>query len=211
MKQKRRVCLKKASAGFTITEIALVLGIIGVILGAIWAAAYAVYFNYRVDTAYKAIVQTVRSARALYLPSGSIGILGSVTDVTQELITTKMMPDNLVDGAVTTGPFSGGKLAVLATSDGRGFVVVLTHVPRDACAQLLPLVAGDDRDSTLYKADAVSDAPVAASDATTLGVSLVNKITPTIALAPLAGTAPSTYGGCDLPGHKKIRFGFALK
>ncbi len=197
--------------GFTITEIALVLGIIGLILGAIWAAAYSVYSHYRVDTAHKVIVQTVRGVRTLYMPAGSMGSSGSSLDITSALITAKMMPDNVVNGEVTSGPFAGGGIGVVATSDGKGFVVVLTHVSRSACVDLLALVGGDGRDSSLYKADAVNDAAVQTSDATTVGTPLITAVAPGIALAPMAGTAPSTYGGCDSSELKKVRFGFALK
>ena len=65
--------------GFTLTEIAIVLGIVGLILGAIWVAAAAVYNNLRVshaDTessaacarrAFAVSRQAARTAPASYL------------------------------------------------------------------------------------------------------------------------------------------------
>ena len=49
--------------GFTLTEIAIVLGIIGLILGAIWVAAASVYQNQRIGHANTALLHTAQSVR----------------------------------------------------------------------------------------------------------------------------------------------------
>lgn len=52
--------------GFTLTELAIVLGIVGLILGAVWVAAAEVYHQWRVTTLERQIMQTVSNAKLLY-------------------------------------------------------------------------------------------------------------------------------------------------
>jgi type II secretory pathway pseudopilin PulG len=56
---------------FSLTELAIVLGVIGTILGAIWVAASHVYNNQRTDKAVQQIVTIASDIKALY-PSGQI-------------------------------------------------------------------------------------------------------------------------------------------
>jgi len=60
--------LKKAQAhrGFTLTEIALVLGLIGIILGAIWTAAATVYDNRLVAKAEGQLMMIASNVKSLY-------------------------------------------------------------------------------------------------------------------------------------------------
>lgn len=52
--------------GFTLTEIAIVLGIIGLILGAIWTAAASVYANQHVAKAATETLMIVQNFKSLY-------------------------------------------------------------------------------------------------------------------------------------------------
>jgi prepilin-type N-terminal cleavage/methylation domain-containing protein len=61
--------LAKRRRGFTLTEIAIVLGIVGLILGAIWTAASHVYANNRVTTAVRQIV-TIANGMSAAFPHG---------------------------------------------------------------------------------------------------------------------------------------------
>src|SRR5882762_1552401 len=58
--------------GFTLTEIAIVLGIVGLILGAIWVAAAAVYSNLRTSKATTELLNIVQNVRALYATAGAV-------------------------------------------------------------------------------------------------------------------------------------------
>ncbi len=201
---------RQSKKGFTLTEIAIVLGIMGLVLGAIWVAASGVYNNLRVNNATTAVMQIAQGVRALYATSATTGYT-SVTNMTSSLITAHAVPNNLVNGTVLAGPFPGGATAIYATSDGNGFVVSMSNVSQANCIALLAAVAGTGRDPGLYKADASTGAP-STSDASTAGSALTTPVTLAYAAASSAlGASPSTYGGCGTADTVKVRFGFSLK
>jgi hypothetical protein len=127
------------------------------------------------------------------------------------MINANAVPNNLINATRTalTGPFTGGATAVIATSDGNGFVIAMSAIPRSSCISLLAAVGGTGRDPGLFMADAIANAAPATSDATTTGTALTVTVDPGIAgAARVAGV--SSYGGCT-NDINKARFGFALK
>jgi prepilin-type N-terminal cleavage/methylation domain-containing protein len=214
----RKNTARRRTQGFTLTEIAIVLGIIGLILGAIWVAAASVYNAQRLNHANQATLQIAQGVRALYATSSSTGYATSF-DMTSALITANAVPNDLVasGGTTLTGPFPGGATGIIATSDGNGFVVVMSGVPKAACISVLSNVGGTARDPGLFNADAVPSAGPATTDATTTGTALTAAITPSgggttvSAAAATTGTGPSSgQGGCTNTTNK-IRMGFSLK
>ena len=142
MNQPKKQEAKKR--GFTLTEIAIVLGIVGLILGAIWVAAAAVYNNLRVTHANTAILQTVQGIRALYATTNTITPVAS--DVTAALITAGVIPKDLGTAAPLTDPWPSGVTNVESNAAGDGFQVAMTQVPQAACINLLVLVNGTNGD-----------------------------------------------------------------
>ncbi len=63
--------LRGKSRGFTLTELAIVLSIMGLILGAIWTAASKVYFNQKVTKSVTQTLAIAEAVKALY-PNGVI-------------------------------------------------------------------------------------------------------------------------------------------
>jgi prepilin-type N-terminal cleavage/methylation domain-containing protein len=68
---------RKAKRGFTLTEIAIVLGIIGLILGAVWTAATSVYQSTNATNFAQAIGPYVASMRAYC--ANNVSICGAPT------------------------------------------------------------------------------------------------------------------------------------
>jgi|GEM_PF-1830697 prepilin-type N-terminal cleavage/methylation domain-containing protein len=66
--------LEQRKKGFTLTEIAIVLGIIGLILGAIWAAASGVYANLKANQGQQGILSASQAVRSMYATSANTGI-----------------------------------------------------------------------------------------------------------------------------------------
>jgi prepilin-type N-terminal cleavage/methylation domain-containing protein len=87
--------------GFTLTELAIVLGIIGTILGAIWVAASRVYNNQKTDTAVTEILAIANGVRAMY-PGGVISTGG--------ILTALLMNNGIISadmfGSCATAPWS---------------------------------------------------------------------------------------------------------
>lgn len=137
----------RAVRGFTLTEAAIVLGIVGLILGAIWVAAASVYDNMRVQKANTQLLQIVQNVRALYANASSIGSTG---DITTSLISAGIFPQDAVSGSYTVNPWSTASATnritiSSATSSGGtagdSFNVFFTNVPKDGCSKLFAGVA----------------------------------------------------------------------
>ena len=137
--------------GFTLTEIAIVLGIVGLILGAIWVAAAAVYNNLRVSHANTEVLQIAQAVRALYATNNT---MPAGADQSPALITAGAMPTDLghlhAAGRVSTNG-RGGSTEVWSNPAGNGFSIIMTNVPTSACINLLvSVVGGPTGDPGLY-------------------------------------------------------------
>jgi len=179
--------------GFTLTEIAIVLGIIGLILGAIWVAAAAVYNNLRVSKANTAILQIAQGVRSLYATSNNVGAAG---DLTAQMVNAGVIPSDLINGAAANSVWPGGLTAVSSVAAlDTGFTVKMTNVPRAACISLLTTVGGTNRDQGLTSVGATgASAPIVALGAgAAAALPLLNTqvavITPVIATAACTAAA----------------------
>ena len=191
---------QKRKKGFTLTEIAIVLGIIGLILGAIWTAAAAVYNNQRVAHANTAILQLVQGIRTLYANSSSAAGL-----TTANLITARAVPSDLVNAAGTglVGPWPNSTLAVYIPVTNDSFTIQMTNVPQGACSSLILAVSGNGRDPGLFAVRSTTAiAPIAAAVATTAAPTASSLASP-----PTAANAAAACSGATNP----LDFGFSLK
>ena len=140
---------QKPTRGFTLTEIAIVLGIIGFILGAIWAAAGMVYENNRSKQAATQMLSVVNNWKAVF---GSKRLdIADGNDMTQMTInngfaSTDMVPPSgtiggcVVGGAASNcfinGPWSGSQVNVISYQNDNGVAVQYTHLSQTACNHL---------------------------------------------------------------------------
>lgn len=155
--------------GFTLTEAAIVLGIVGLILGAIWVAAAAVYNNLRVTTTSNQILQIVQSVRSMHATQTTVdsGITGSLV-----AMAGGMPKDTLqVSGTNTPTNVWGGAINVTAFTSSGGiaddaFTVTYSSVPVSACIDLLVRNTGVNRDTGLIGAGST------ASNSTTFPVTI---------------------------------------
>ncbi|MDR3449937.1 MAG: type 4 pilus major pilin [Alphaproteobacteria bacterium] len=150
-----------SSKGFTLTEIAIVLGIIGLILGAIWVAASKVYANQKVGKATTQMINVVQGIRSLYSTSSVTG-LADTTDMTFAICSASVFPSDTIPStgcgtsaapATISNPWNGAttiastSVAVAATGDA--FMIKMAGVPTTGCTALMTSLGGIGRDPGL--------------------------------------------------------------
>lgn len=139
--------------GFTLTEAAIVLGIVGLILGAIWVAAAAVYNNLRVTTTSNQLLQIVQSVRSMHATQQTVD--ASISG----LLVAKAggMPKDMLRLNASGIPTAvedvwGGDVAIAAAASNGAFSVSFEDVPQGPCSDLLVRNTGSGRDSGLIGA-----------------------------------------------------------
>lgn len=146
--QRRKVQIK----GFTLTEAAIVLGIVGLILGAIWVAAASVYSNLRVKQTSEELLQVAQAVRSLYATSTTVDPAITAVNVARAGGFPSDMLDN-PNNPTTVRDVWGGDVTMAAnTINGvanAGFTIAFSSVPQSACVQLVLRNSGVGRDSGL--------------------------------------------------------------
>lgn len=170
----------ESRGGFTLTEAAIVLGIVGLILAAIWSAAGSVYRSQRVSQTAQQLTQMVQNIRSMYASSARIE--GGMTDEQlQSLKNTGVFPkDMLTQDKSQLVDLWGGKVEVkdpedkpegCADVDYTCFQVTLNNVPKDSCSELLVRMGGLGRDAGLngigVEGNPITANPVQPKDADT--------------------------------------------
>jgi len=153
--------MPRSMRGFTLTEAAIVLGIVGLILGAIWVAAAAVYNNLRVSTASNQLLQIVQSVRSIHatqntVDTGLAGTAGAVLIARAGGIPKDMLNDPTNPTEVRNG-WNGQVQLASATSAGvagDSFTITFPSVPQGACSDLLTRNTGAGRDTGIVSAGA---------------------------------------------------------
>ena len=138
--------------GFTLTELAIVLGVVGLLLGAIWSAASIVHFNYQVNQAEREILIISRNIRALYPGNAQFSSPGvENSTITQKWVNAGVFPPETLTG-YSSAPFAvdpwGGQFVVFA-QDPTTFVILVryNHDVTRQCTQLfskMPITAISD-------------------------------------------------------------------
>ena len=198
---------QKDVRGFTLTEIALVLGIIGLILGAIWVAAGSVYNNMRVSRAETELIQITQAILSLYAASDLSG--DGSQELTTALVGAKAFPMDTIAASTgannsvlaPVGPWGGSYIRVYSATQpggtgttGDSFQVLFNNVPAFACISLVVSATGTGRDTAL----------VAVNFASPSGA----KITPTALTASINAVAAAAGCGTD---NVDVAFTFSLR
>ena len=197
------------SRGFSLTEITIVLGIMGIILAAVWVAAGAVYNNLRMNKAQTELLQISQAIRSLY-PTHFAMDVGSGTDETQPLIAAKVFPSDTIDNAseamptVVHAPWEGSYIKVFSSTQpnngiiGDAFQIVFVGIPSSACISLATSTTGAGRDPALVH---VGFAPASGG----------NYIIPVVTYFPIYAQNALADMNCGARGTPDIAFTFALR
>ncbi|MDP9126808.1 MAG: prepilin-type N-terminal cleavage/methylation domain-containing protein [Pseudomonadota bacterium] len=200
-----------AKRGFTLTEIAIVLGIVGLILGAIWVAAAAVYNNLRTSKATTELLTIVQNVRAMYATSSTVDPAATmpftavaVNTAPATYIAAGVFPADMVNAAGTLAqdPWNGS-VAIVPAQSAAGtandsFMVAFDRVPQQACVNMITSNTGSGRDPQIIGvSNAAAGTVPAAANATAFPV--------------LAGTALATNCTVATAAGQSIGFTFKLK
>ena len=123
---------RKSQKGFNLVEAAIVLGVIGLVIGGIWVAAAAVQSNLRKSDASKGLIQIVQNVRNLYYGQSP----SSTGAITTALINANAMPGDFVNGTNAVNPWNGAVAVSIAGTSNDQIDVSFAGMPRDGCIEL---------------------------------------------------------------------------
>ncbi len=203
---------QRSISGFTLTEIAIVLGVIGLILGAIWVAASSVYSGQRVTKATQELLSVAQAVRSMYATSSEVDAGADMTFSSTAAgnltyIQAGVFPSDAIIKAKTAAvnPWNGA-LSVQSQQDqnvGDAFSVNFDNVPVSACISMIVGNTGSGRDTSLdgVSVGANGTVPLAAAAA-------VSGSTWTTGAFPVAASAAQVK--CTGPTNS-LSFSFRLK
>ncbi len=122
----------KARRGFNLIEAAIVLGVVGLIIGGIWVAAAAVQSNMKKSDASRGLIQIVQNVRNLYYGQSPT----ATADITTQLINAGALPANFVNGTAGINPWNGAVTVAIAGASFDQVDVTFNGLPRDGCIEL---------------------------------------------------------------------------
>jgi prepilin-type N-terminal cleavage/methylation domain-containing protein len=132
----------KLPRGFTLTELAIVIGIIGLILGAIWTAAGMVNSANKTQKAMSDVSFILQNYRSLF-PRG-VDTGSGWADITCQGVTSGFFPASTMNsaacypGLTSTYPIPpwGGYYQVWGYQSWQGIIIVINGLTIQACAAL---------------------------------------------------------------------------
>ena len=119
--------------GFNLIEAAIVLGIVGLVIGGIWIASAAVQSNLRKAEGVEGLIQIVQNVRSLFANQGP----AVNNDITAQLINARAIPADYVSGTVARNPWNGSVVVGLSGPGPADKIdVTYSTMPRDVCVEL---------------------------------------------------------------------------
>lgn len=137
---------RRDRAAFTLTELAVVLGIVGVILGAIWAASSKVASNNKVAKAASQVQVILGGYKSVYANTRMPTTSG--TDITSVGINAGVFPADMIISGNAYNPW-GGTVTVRAHKGYNGVYISYWGLKRDACMNLAATLAQSSSDALM--------------------------------------------------------------
>lgn len=175
--------------GFSLIEAAVVLGVIGLVVGGIWVGASAVRLNHQKSDAAQGILAMTSAIRHLYAGQTP----ASTSTVNAFVIQAGVVPGNWLSGTNILTPW-GQSMSVQVGSNLISYY--LPGVPRAACIDLvakMPTLASSVEEiSTQINCGSITSGAVSPATATTLCANTTNVVSWNFSLR---GGAPSGSSG----------------
>jgi len=139
--------------GFSLVEAAIVLGVVGLVIGGIWVAAAAMYENYKVNKTVEGVLEIVRNTQKLISIRDS-EVIGNGQRLTATLIASSVPPKDWVHGTNTIkNPFSGNVEVYNLVTSNNSFDVRLYGIPISSCIALISKIGSTTKRSYAFYAD----------------------------------------------------------
>jgi type II secretory pathway pseudopilin PulG len=125
--------------GFNLIESAIVLGVVGLVIGGIWVAAAAVSEDRKVEEVVQGILSTVKNIQKNISISDGLAIGGGGVNITSSVISMNAFPESWVQNGQLKTPFNGSAYVHNFTTGGSDarFDLNIVNVPRAACIKLV--------------------------------------------------------------------------
>lgn len=145
-------------SGYTLTEIAIVLAISGLVFGGIWAAANSAWRGYRASSAIRQIGVVLGNVRDRYAAISSWGAVGLSGDITKKVDQENILPSDMrqtpskaggdLDHAMSRG-MPGGSFSIYAAQSPNSGTPALQlrfmGLAQAYCVNFLTLLPMDDQ------------------------------------------------------------------
>lgn len=153
--RSKPLAARRRAKGVTLLELAMYLGIAGIIAGGALATFSSSSNAQKVTDTLNMIGQVQQTVRAV--SQGASDYAGITTEIVAQ---SNQLPRKYVrsGGATLTNPFNGNTTVVTNASNAR-FVVAMTGLPRDACTKLAPTDMGPGVASVTISASGTASAP----------------------------------------------------
>ncbi|MFA6280675.1 MAG: type 4 pilus major pilin [Bdellovibrionales bacterium] len=136
---------------FTLTEAAIVLGVVGIVMAAIWGAASSVASNKNINKAVEDQAMIVQNMRSLYK---SRPMKTGTANFTELMMKAEIFPPSMIiDGKAFPQTAWGTDVKIEPSVATRFEITYLPPLPTEVCAQLIARAAGPNRDRGLTKID----------------------------------------------------------
>jgi type II secretory pathway pseudopilin PulG len=130
--------------GFNLIESAIVLGVVGLVIGGIWAGAATMYENYKVNKTASDVALIVKNvqklissqdAEAIILNDGLLCGAGAMADITTTVMDAGVFPQDWLKGSSIKHPF--GMLVFVNAQCGYFSLRTDGYLPAASCTQLV--------------------------------------------------------------------------
>lgn len=159
---KRLQAIRKR--GFNLIEAAIVLAVVGAVIGGIWTAASSMIRNHKISETIHGLQFIIENTRKL-ISRADCAQLGEAFILTPSLLAANAFPENWVEGSNVKNPFGG---SVVVHNSYRpdleriGFGIYLTNIDPSICEELaarissLGAIAGNRKNASFTRNNYVS-------------------------------------------------------
>ncbi len=134
--------------GFSLIELTIVLGISGIVLGAIWIAGAMVHRNMQVGQSLSQLVQITQNVRSFYRGQNKFTTAG---DITAKMVQANIFPAIMLDTGANPRTFWGTRVRLnIPAADMKTFQVIYdSELFPEICRNLAGRLGGKGRPSGL--------------------------------------------------------------